>query len=528
MSVSAPLNPSGLESFLDKLAARYAPPSHEEADDLPDGYEDWLRAMFPAYIKAEFAERHHRFWSWIWGLELDVRPPSTPVLVWPRGGAKSTSVELGCAAVAARGTRRYIWYLSGKQGQADVHVGNVARMLESEAVARYYPKLGQRKVGKFGNQQAWKRERIWTEDGFVIDALGLDVAARGVKLDERRPDLIVIDDVDNVLDSLDTVEKKIVTLTQSILPSEAESCGVVVVQNLVHYESIVSRLAGVASKPADFLTDREVSGPEPAVIGLQTEPVPGTSDPVKYRITAGTATWGGQPIELCEYQINRWGPRAFRAEAQHERTPPEGQAFPEFDRSVHVCEPFPIPTDWPRWSATDYGYSAAYACLWFARSPSGRLYVYRERYGARKTAREQAYECRLASAGEQHRFRVADPSMWATQREGEKFLSVADQYGEMGFPVTQASNDRLAGKGRVHDVLSHAPEAPPTLQIFATCTNLIRTLPMLPVDPHKPEDVDTLAEDHAYDALRYGLMAAHWLGATKRREPKGYTMGGRR
>ena len=47
----------------------------------------------------------------------------------------------------------------------------------------------------------------------------------------------------------------------------------------------------------------------------------------------------------------------------------------------------------------------------------------------------------------------------------------------------------------------------PKCKIFSNCINLIKTLPMLPVDKHNPEDVDTHAEDHAYDALRYGVMS---------------------
>ena len=46
---------------------------------------------------------------------------------------------------------------------------------------------------------------------------------------------------------------------------------------------------------------------------------------------------------------------------------------------------------------------------------------------------------------------------------------------------------------------------PPRLQVFANCVNLIRTLPALPYDNVRVEDVDTHAEDHGYDALRYGL-----------------------
>ena len=44
--------------------------------------------------------------------------------------------------------------------------------------------------------------------------------------------------------------------------------------------------------------------------------------------------------------------------------------------------------------------------------------------------------------------------------------------------------------------------------MFETCANLIRTLPALIYDDHKVEDVDTDGEDHAADALRYGLMGA--------------------
>ena len=38
------------------------------------------------------------------------------------------------------------------------------------------------------------------------------------------------------------------------------------------------------------------------------------------------------------------------------------------------------------------------------------------------------------------------------------------------------------------------------------CTKLISQLPAIPLDKRNPEDVDTNAEDHLYDALRYGVM----------------------
>ena len=45
------------------------------------------------------------------------------------------------------------------------------------------------------------------------------------------------------------------------------------------------------------------------------------------------------------------------------------------------------------------------------------------------------------------------------------------------------------------------------MQIFNTCQNLIRELQSIPLSKTNPEDVDTRAEDHIYDALRYGIMS---------------------
>jgi hypothetical protein len=48
--------------------------------------------------------------------------------------------------------------------------------------------------------------------------------------------------------------------------------------------------------------------------------------------------------------------------------------------------------------------------------------------------------------------------------------------------------------------------ASPVLAVITrNCRNLIHTLPALVYSRSHPEDIDTDAEDHAVDALRYGL-----------------------
>ena len=70
-----------------------------------------------------------------------------------------------------------------------------------------------------------------------------------------------------------------------------------------------------------------------------------------------------------------------------------------------------------------------------------------------------------------------------------------------------ASNrNRLAGKIELHKRLGMNDMGEPRLRVFNHCSQLIRTLPTLPLSKTNPEDVDTKAEDHAYDALRYMCM----------------------
>jgi hypothetical protein len=62
---------------------------------------------------------------------------------------------------------------------------------------------------------------------------------------------------------------------------------------------------------------------------------------------------------------------------------------------------------------------------------------------------------------------------------------------------------------------------PPRLTIFSTCGNLIRTLETLPLSEKRPEDVDTDADDHIYDALRYALMVEGQRSNPEREESVG-------
>lgn len=280
-----------------------------EAGAAVGDWESLLRSLFPAYVSAGFAPHHREFWDWVWSIRKGerVRPF---VAIWPRGGAKSTSAEMATVVLGARQARTYVLYISGTQDQADKHVETIGSMLESSQVERFYPEMGDRLTGKYGNSRGWRRSRLRTGAGFTIDAIGLDSAARGVKVEEHRPDLLVLDDIDDQKDTDATVEKKIATITRGLLPAGSSDVAVLAVQNVVHPNSIFARLS---DGRADFLAQRIVSGPVPAVDDLEYE----ERDAIVY-VTGGTPRWAGQDLKTVEFQLNDWGPTAFLAEAQHE------------------------------------------------------------------------------------------------------------------------------------------------------------------------------------------------------------------
>lgn len=273
---------------------------------IADGWRAWVDTLFPLYATAPFAPRHIALWEWFDALAPGMRPRPR-VEIWPRGGAKSTTVELGCAWLYEKLTRHFVLYVSGTQPQADKHVQSIGTLLEEVGVDRA--------VNEYGVSKGWRHQELRAANGFNAIAYGLDVAIRGIKIDQWRPDLIIFDDVDSRHDSPATVKKKIEAITESVLPTGSTDCAVLFVQSRVHKNSIASMLA---DNKADFLRDREPVVIEKAINDLRFEYVDDGGGAGHYAINAGTATWEGQNLKVCEQQINDWGPGPFKREAQHE------------------------------------------------------------------------------------------------------------------------------------------------------------------------------------------------------------------
>ena len=185
----------------------------------------------------------------------------------------------------------------------------------------------------------------------------------------------------------------------------------------------------------------------------------------------------------------------------------EGAAFTEFSLENHVIPPFQIPIYWDRVKGIDYGYASESACIWAAIDPSdGTLIVYRELYRKGLTGQdlgtiitEMEVEDPFSVQG------VLDTAAWS--RTGTTGPTVGETLVRQGHKLRRADKNRIQGKIQIHEYLRLQPSGRPRLQIFSSCPSLIRELQSIPLDKTNPEDVNTHAPDHAYDALRYLIMS---------------------
>lgn len=224
-----------------------------------------------------------------------------------------------------------------------------------------------------------------------------------------------------------------------------------------------------------------------------------------------------------------------------------GAYFPEFSTDKHVLEPFAIPDHWMRFRSMDWGSTSPFAVLWHAVSdgwltpsglylPAGAVITYREFYGCvpgkvnegvRWPANRVGMRIAELERNEKIAYGVIDPS--AFKWDGGP--SHAERIATAGPHFRKADNNRIGGWDMVRERLCGQKELPgmghnggpaldpledtymvgtPMWYVFKTCVHLIRTLPALQHDITNPEDCDTDGEDHAPDALRYGLMSRPW------------------
>ena len=189
----------------------------------------------------------------------------------------------------------------------------------------------------------------------------------------------------------------------------------------------------------------------------------------------------------------------------------DGQYFPEFNRSIHVIEPFMIPKEWNRYIALDYGLDM-FAVVFVAIDTRGNAYVYNEIYKSDLIVSEAIQMLKSIMRDYNYNGIYAPPDLFNRNRDTGK--STAELFYNAGIEFIKASNDRIQGWLQVKEWLhvyntrneqTGEPIKTCKLKIFNNCKNLIRCIPQLQHDDKEPNDIANEPHEitHIPDALRY-------------------------
>lgn len=214
----------------------------------------------------------------------------------------------------------------------------------------------------------------------------------------------------------------------------------------------------------------------------------------------------------------------------------DGAWLPEY----HVLPFIPweaIPAGWRRDRSYDHGQAKPFAVLWWVESDGeelvlangrkigrvrGDLILMAEWYGFTGKANvgihmpavtiADGIKERQVQWGIQELVKPgpADSSIWPDKEGLGK--SVESDMRSRGVRWTEADNSRVQGWQQFRKYLLGAIPGPdghrewPGIFVSEVCEQFLRTVPGIPVDPKKPDDVDTKTEDHIADSARYRLM----------------------
>lgn len=188
----------------------------------------------------------------------------------------------------------------------------------------------------------------------------------------------------------------------------------------------------------------------------------------------------------------------------------DGQYFKDFNRAIHVIEPFEIPVEWDRYRTIDYGLDML-ACYWIAIDPQGYEYCYKELYESNLIISQAAERIIEVNGDDKIKYTYAPPDLW--NRRNDTGKSAYDIFRENGVILTRSSNNRVIGWYAVQEHLkieeykdeqTGETKKKSKLRFFNTCHNILRTLPVIQRDEKNPNDCAKEPHEltHGPDAIR--------------------------
>jgi predicted phage terminase large subunit-like protein len=192
---------------------------------------------FPHYITYELAPFHHE----IFDILQDFKNKLSCIVSF-RGSGKSTIITMSYSIWSILGDqkKKFVLILCRTQAQAILHMSNLKQELETNDLLKS-------DLGPFRED----RDTQWAATSLVFPSIdaritiaSLEQSVRGIRHRQHRPDLIILDDIEDVT-SVKTYESRNKTFdwfTREIIPLGDTKTRVIIVGNLLHDDSLVMRI----------------------------------------------------------------------------------------------------------------------------------------------------------------------------------------------------------------------------------------------------------------------------------------------
>ena len=204
-------------AYLKHYFVRPSPSFHEELDEI------WTKGVLKGRNPAVDAKKISRM------------DGSKNVVAAPRGHAKSTNFTFKDSLHAALYLyKHYIIILSDSSDQAEGFLSDIKTEMEDNQEIRL----------DFGNQQGkvWKSTVILTTGGVKIEAIGSGKKVRGRRHGAWRPDLLVLDDIENDenVNTPDQRRKLDSWFKKAVSKAGDTYTDIMYIGTILHYDSLLS------------------------------------------------------------------------------------------------------------------------------------------------------------------------------------------------------------------------------------------------------------------------------------------------
>jgi hypothetical protein len=211
-----------------------------------------------------------------------------------------------------------------------------------------------------------------------------------------------------------------------------------------------------------------------------------------------------------------------------------------WDTRVHVIDRFQIPVEWKVDRSFDWGSTHPFATVFWAEAngeevrlpngktwcpPRGSLIAIEEDYGTEnvntnKGLKLSAKDVALRIKSKEE---VLFSEQWiksrvqagpadnqirnVTESDVDTIEYKMEKEGVRWIQSDKSAGSRIIGLQLMRDRLQASTLLEgPGIYFMRNCKHCVELLPPLPRDPDKPDDVDTDAEDHLWDAVRYRVL----------------------